>query len=72
MSEKEKQHQVILVGKSNLPLANGYNSYNRYRSNKTKKSIDPMLEDIEVEYIRSFDEVLNSPNYWADIAAYGL
>jgi hypothetical protein len=59
-------------GKSNLPLANGYNSYNRYRSNKTKKSIDPMLEDIEVEYIRSFDEVLNSPNYWADIAAYGL
>ena len=59
--------------KYNLPAANPYASYKSNRSSsKSKKSIDPMLEDIEVEYISSFDDVLNSPHYWADITACGI
>lgn len=26
-----------------------------------------MLEDIDVKYVSSFDEVLNDPNYWQDV-----
>jgi hypothetical protein len=26
-----------------------------------------MLEDIDVKYVGSFDEILNDPNYWQDV-----
>lgn len=37
------------------------------RGKNRKNDIKPMLEDIEVKYVRDFDEVLNDPNYWQDI-----
>lgn len=34
----------------------------------TKKDVKkPMLEDIDVKYVGSFDEILNDPNYWQDV-----
>lgn len=45
--------------------------YSEYSSvKKSKKSTPatkPMLEDIDVKYVTSFDEVLNDPNYWLDL-----
>jgi len=32
-----------------------------------KSTIKPMLEDVDVKYVTSFDEVLSDPNYWQDI-----
>ena len=46
-----------------------YNSrYSSYKSSKKNTSeTKPMLEDIDVKYVSSFDEVLNDPNYWQDV-----
>lgn len=42
-----------------------YSSYSR--KNQEKKETKPLLEDVDVKYVSSFDEVLNDPNYWQDI-----
>lgn len=35
---------------------------------KSQKNVaKPMLEDIDVKYVGSFDEILNDPNYWQDV-----
>ena len=46
-----------------------YNSrHSSYKSSKKNTSeTKPMLEDIDVKYVSSFDEVLNDPNYWQDV-----
>lgn len=46
------------------------NRFTYSSSRKAKKDVPatkPMLEDIDVKYVTSFDEVLNDPNYWLDI-----
>ena len=44
-----------------------YSSYGSTSKKNTKKEEKPMLEDIDVKYVSSFDEVLNDPNYWQDV-----
>lgn len=44
----------------------GRTVYSNSKKN-AKKDIKPMLEDIDVRYVASFDEVLNDPNYWQDV-----
>ncbi len=46
------------------------NSKSFYKGGGKKKgaeSTKPMLEDIDVKYVSSFDEILNDPNYWQDV-----
>ena len=45
----------------------GYGSYGKSSTKSRKQTTKPMLEDVDVKYVTSFDEVLNDPNYWQDI-----
>lgn len=45
----------------------GYGSYGKSNTKTRKQTTKPMLEDVDVKYVTSFDEVLNDPNYWQDI-----
>ena len=47
--------------------SSGYSSYSHY-SEPSKKEIEENLGDIKVEYISSFESVINDPNYWQDIS----
>lgn len=52
---------------SYLP-SKSYSSYSK--KNQKKEEIKPMLQDIDVKYVGSFDEILNDPNYWQTDFAY--
>lgn len=54
---------------STSSTGSSYKSSRTVYSNRGSKKNDtkPMLEDIDVRYVGSFDEVLNDPNYWQDI-----
>ena len=71
--EDEIKEKVTKKEYKSSSSSSGYSSYggNHYRSyggsRKTPKETKPMLEDIDVKYVSSFDEVLNDPNYWQDV-----
>lgn len=70
---KEKVTQktyVISSSKEPTPTKKydyGYSSYGKSSTKSRKQTTKPMLEDVDVKYVTSFDEVLNDPNYWQDI-----
>lgn len=64
VSKKEYKSTTLPVASKTV-----YSNY-KYSSNrgsKKKEETKPMLADVEVKYVSSFDEVLNDPNYWQDI-----
>ena len=53
---------------SSTPSSSYTNRFSSYKAGKkSTKEEKPMLEDIDVKYVSSFDEVLNDPNYWQDV-----
>lgn len=41
--------------------------YSNAGKKSQKNAVKPMLDDIDVKYVGSFDEILNDPNYWQDV-----
>lgn len=41
--------------------------YSNTGKKSQKNAVKPMLDDIDVKYVGSFDEILNDPNYWQDV-----
>lgn len=66
---KEKVREKTYKTTSAPSTVPTYKSSRTVYSNRGSKKNDtkPMLEDIDVRYVGSFDEVLNDPNYWQDI-----
>ena len=68
---KEKTYTAPAASK------NYSNTYNRFSqagsrySNSVQKhkasTVEPMFKDIEIKYVKTFDDVLNDPNYWQSI-----
>lgn len=50
--------------KTTYPVSK-YSSAGKKSTKKEERK--PMLEDIDVKYVGSFDEILNDPNYWQDV-----
>lgn len=62
---KEKvSKKTYTAPKTTYPISK-YSSAGKKSTKKEEKK--PMLEDIEVKYVGSFDEILNDPNYWQDV-----
>jgi len=60
---KKKEYTSSYSGRA----YDGYKSRAASNTSKTSVAEKPMLEDIDVKYVTSFDEVLNDPNYWQDL-----
>jgi len=60
---KKKEYTSSYSGRA----YDGYKSRATSGASKTSVAEKPMLEDIDVKYVTSFDEVLNDPNYWQDL-----
>ena len=61
---KEKVSKKEYKAATSTP-ASTYGRNSLYKSGKKSEKVEkPMLEDIDVKYVSSFDEVLNGPNYW--------
>ena len=64
---KEKVSKKEYKAATSTP-ASTYGRSSLYKSGKKSEKVEkPMLEDIDVKYVSSFDEVLNDPNYWQDV-----
>ena len=61
----KKEYKSSSAGTGYSSYRSGYSSYRS--SKKSPKEVKPMLEDIDVKYVTSFDEILNDPNYWQDV-----
>jgi len=64
---KEKVSEKKTLPVSSYTGYTGYKSSYSKPSKKEKKEEKPILDDIDVKYVSSFDEVLNDPNYWQDM-----
>lgn len=67
---KEKVSKKEYKPTTPVKTPSSYKTYDFSKSKKDesgKKGNKPMLEDVDVRYISSFDEVLNDPDYWQDI-----
>lgn len=68
VSKKEYKPATSSLPAKSSSYSKGYGNYRGYKkTSKKKQDILPMLEDIEVKYIKDFDEVLTDPNYWQDL-----
>lgn len=66
---KEKVSQKTYTPVKSYSSATPAYSYGKGKKNETVKSAsNPMLDDITVKYVKSFDDVLNDPDYWQDLA----
>lgn len=62
---KEKvSKKTYTAPKTTYPVTKYSNAGKKSTKKEEKK---PMLEDIDVKYVGSFDEILNDPNYWQDV-----
>ena len=62
----KKEYKPVTPVKS----SSSYKTYDFSKSKNDKsdkKDNKPMLKDVDVRYVSSFDEVLNDPDYWQDI-----
>jgi len=68
IKEKVSKKEYKSTASSTPSSSYGGNRFSSYRAGKKSEKVEkPMLEDIDVKYVSSFDEVLNDPNYWQDV-----
>lgn len=64
VTKKETSYSKTYGGSA---YSSGYLDHKKNSKGNTKSTTKPMLEDIDVKYVTSFNEVLNDPNYWQNI-----
>jgi len=64
VTKKETSYSKTYGGSA---YSSGYLDRKKNSKGNTKSTTKPMLEDIDVKYVTSFNEVLNDPNYWQNI-----
>lgn len=70
IKEKVKEKVYVAPAASKYNYAGSYGAGSKYASSVKRhknSTVEPMFKDIEVKYVKTFDDVLNDPNYWQSI-----